>query len=124
MVCDRVGLVKRIDEVCVWGGACGLVYHFVSFPTTRLLNASLGGKVMRHMEVNMLQVCMALETTFVEARRWFQNAEQPQASQMAKQQSIWFWRHGPTMLGEDPAVDVARLRAMKKKASQVGREEG
>ena len=49
----------------------------------------------------MLQVCMTLETTFVEAQAWLQNTKQVQASQMAERLSIWFWWHRQGLLGED-----------------------
>ena len=56
---------------------------------------------------------VALGVTLTEARAWFGNTQQTEAAQTSERLSIWFWQHTPRMLGEDPAVNAARLRAVR-----------
>ena len=61
---------------------------------------------LRHIELNMPQVCMELETSFMEARAWFPNTHKP-----LKHVSNCPFCSGNTskLRGEDPAVGMARL---------------
>ena len=60
----------------------------------------------------------------MEAWAWFHNTEQVQASQMVERLCIWLWQHRQGLLGEDPSMDVARLRSMRQRAPSVGQAEG
>ena len=75
------------------------------------------------MEVGTLSVVMALGVTFTEARACFGNTQQTEAAQMSERLSIWFWQHRQRMLREDPAVNAARLRAVKAMTLSVGQSE-
>ena len=69
------------------------------------------------------ECCYGTRVTFTEARVWFCNAEQSQAAHTAERFSMWFWQHRQHMLGKDPAVNAARLRAVRAAAAVVGRKE-
>ena len=49
VVCGQVGLVKHIDEACMWCGACKSMYHFVnSCPMMQHGCRALGGRRPHH----------------------------------------------------------------------------
>ena len=77
-------------------------------------------KAVRRMKVGTLSVVMALGVTFTEAQSWFINTEQQEAAHTAEMLSRWFWQHRQHMLGEDPAVNAARMRAVGVTAATVG----
>ena len=60
-----------------------------------------------------------LGLTFSEARAWFSNTEQHEGAQTAERLSMWFC-HRQQMLGEDPAVNEARARGLRRVVATVG----
>ena len=78
---------------------------------------------VHRMELGTLSAVMALGVTFTEVRAWFCNTEQPKVAHTAERLSIWFWQRRQHMLGEDPAVNAARLRVVRATAATVGQQE-
>ena len=79
--------------------------------------------VVRGMDVGTVAVVMSFGVTFPEARAWFTNTEQREEAYIEERLSIWFCLHRQQMLGEDPAVNDARSRALRRAVTTVGQQE-
>ena len=55
-------------------------------------------KAVRGIEVNIMNVMVALDKTYQEAAYWFKNTGQHEAARISSALALWFWDRQTTLL--------------------------